>query len=133
MGFLIGCAGLFFECRQNIILTILQIGTAASAFMAIRVLLDHGVLQHHIVFVTFLVARGGGITMLRRAFPHVKVVCGAVDEELREVWLGDYDNDGQLATEGRKCWVVEPGIGQIGKVFRNYVPSCRYNTMVVHR
>jgi len=91
-----------------------QIGTAASAFMAIRVLLDHGVVQHHIIFVTFLVARGGGITMLHRSFPHVKIVCGAVDEGLREVWLDGYDSEGPLATEGRKCWVVEPGMGQIG-------------------
>ncbi|KIM80473.1 hypothetical protein PILCRDRAFT_9652 [Piloderma croceum F 1598] len=91
-----------------------QIGTAASAFMAIRVLLDHGIRQDHLIFVTFLVARGGGITMLRRAFPHIKVVCGAVDDGLRETWLDDYDSEGPSSTEGRKCWVVEPGMGQIG-------------------
>ena len=37
-----------------------QIGTGASAFMAIRVLLDHGVPEGHIVFLTFLVAQQGG-------------------------------------------------------------------------
>jgi uridine kinase len=83
--------------------------------MAIRVLLDHGIRQEHLIFVTFLVARGGGITMLRRAFPRVKVVCGAVDDGLRETWLDGYDGEGQ-ATEGRKCWVVEPGMGQIGEI-----------------
>jgi uridine kinase len=84
--------------------------------MAIRVLLDHGVIQQHIIFVTFLVARGGGITMLRRAFPQVKVVCGAVDEGLRETWLDGYDSEGPSVAEGRKCWVVEPGMGQIGTI-----------------
>jgi hypothetical protein len=53
--------------------------------------------------------------MLRRSFPHVKVVCGAVDEELREVWLDGNNGDGHSATEGRKCWVVDPGMGQIGE------------------
>ncbi|KZP11020.1 armadillo/beta-catenin/plakoglobin [Athelia psychrophila] len=96
-----------------------QIGTGAAAFMAIRSLLDHGVRQDHIIFVTFLVARSGGITILHRAFPQVKVVCGAVDEVLREAWLDPYDKDlGSDApntnAERRKCYIVEPGMGQIG-------------------
>lgn len=85
--------------------------------MAIRVLLDHGVRQDHIIFITFLVARGGGISVLHHAFPFVKVVCGAVDEELREAWLDGYENDGQSESEKRKCWVIEPGMGQIGKEY----------------
>ena len=59
-----------------------QIGTGAASFMAIRTLLDHGVQQDHIVFVTFLVARYGGIEVLHRAFPGVRIVCGAVDDVL---------------------------------------------------
>ncbi|EED79844.1 predicted protein [Postia placenta Mad-698-R] len=91
-----------------------QIGTGAAAFMAIRVLLDHGVPQDHIIFITFLVARCGGITVLQRAFPQVRIVSGAVDSSLRETWLeGVEDDDGQTAAEGRKVWVVEPGMGQI--------------------
>lgn len=103
-----------------------QIGTAASAFMAIRVLLDHGVPQENIVFVTFLVARFGGIVLLRKAFPHVKVVCSAVDDHLTERWLECIDaaeGEGLRSpemsrdqeSEGRKVWVVEPGMGHIGK------------------
>lgn len=82
--------------------------------MAIRVLLDHGVRQDHIIFVTFLVAQTGGISILRNAFPHVKIVCGAVDEHIREVWLGDYEGAVESEGDGRKVWVVEPGMGQIG-------------------
>lgn len=101
----------------------MKIGTAASAFMAIRVLLDHGVPQDHIIFVTFLVARYGGVIALRKAFPHVKIVCSAVDDHLRERWLevldieGDGIRDPELSeeqTEGRKVWVIEPGMGHIG-------------------
>ncbi|KAH9928598.1 armadillo/beta-catenin/plakoglobin [Fomitopsis serialis] len=90
-----------------------QIGTGAAGFMAIRMLLDHGVPQDHIIFVTFLVARCGGISVLQRAFPNVKIVCGAVDDHLREMWLEGVDEDEQPA-EGRKVWVVEPGMGHIG-------------------
>src|ERR1700735_1393045 len=48
-----------------IILLASQIGTGAAGFMAIRVLLDHGVNPAHIIFVTFLVAQSGGVAHLR--------------------------------------------------------------------
>lgn len=80
-----------------------QIGTGASAFMAIRVLLDHGVKQEHIVFVTMLVAAGQGIQVLRRAFPLVTFLCGAVDENLEEHTI-----------DGRIVWITSPGMGMIG-------------------
>jgi len=98
-----------------------QIGTGASAFMAIRVLLDHGVNPAHIIFVTFLVARSGGVAHLRRTFPSMNIVTGAVDDGLREVWLENAqrhavfpDEDGFDNAAHHKAWVVEPGIGQIG-------------------
>ncbi|KAF7799783.1 hypothetical protein EIP86_011025 [Pleurotus ostreatoroseus] len=96
-----------------------QIGTGASAFMAIRVLLDHGVQQDHIVFVTFLVSKQGGLGVLQRAFPHVRIVCSAVDEYITERWLEvvDPDSEGEGLdndeTMGRKVWVIEPGMGHI--------------------
>jgi uridine kinase len=92
------------------LLTSIQIGTGAAAFMAIRILLDHGVQQDHIVFVTFLVAKGGGISVLRAAFPRVRIVCGAVDDAMKEGWL-----DGVEGTGGRKVWLMQPGMGQIGE------------------
>ena len=91
--------------------------------MAIRVLLDHGVNPAHIIFVTFLVARSGGVAHLRRTFPDVNIVTGAVDDGLREVWLENAqrhaafpDEDGFDNAAHHKAWVVEPGMGQIGKV-----------------
>jgi len=91
-----------------------QIGTAAAAFMAIRILLDHGVCEDRIIFVTFLVARAGGVSVLRRAFPGVKIVCGGVDEEMQEGWLEGYKGEGNLEGVGRKVWLMKPGMGQIG-------------------
>ena len=82
--------------------------------MAIRVLLDHGVRQDHIIFVTFLVASGGGVSVLRRVFPQVKIVTGAVDGDMREAWLHVTENDKYFSQEAHQCWVMEPGMGQIG-------------------
>jgi uridine kinase len=95
-----------------------QVSTAASAFMAIRVLLDHGIQQNHIILITFLVARHGGIPFLQRAFPEVKIIAGAVDDGLREVWLEqtlvESEDNAADSEGGRKAWVVEPGLGQMG-------------------
>ncbi|KAF5327151.1 hypothetical protein D9619_004898 [Psilocybe cf. subviscida] len=91
-----------------------QIGTAAAAFMSIRVLLDHGVPEDHIIFIAFLVARAGGISVLRRAFPKVKIVCGAVDEEMLETWLDSSADAEDPEGEGRKIWLMNPGMGHIG-------------------
>ncbi|PWN91234.1 uridine kinase [Acaromyces ingoldii] len=60
-----------------------QIGTGAAALMAIRVLLDHGVQEHHIVFCCLLVSAKGGVHALHRAFPKVHVVTAGVDAELK--------------------------------------------------
>jgi uridine kinase len=85
--------------------------------MSIRILLDHGVREDHIVFVVFLVARGGGISILRRAFPQVNVVCAAVDDEMEEAWLeGVQDDLTNPEGVGRKTWVMQPGMGQIGEM-----------------
>jgi uridine kinase len=85
-----------------------QIGTGATAMMAIRVLLDHGVSAGHIIFATFLVASGGGIITIQEAFPGVRVVTAAVDARLKEAWVGD-------ANTGRRVWHVEPGMGHLGQ------------------
>ena len=79
--------------------------------MAIRILLDHGIQQDKIVFVTLVVARGGGVSIIRRAFPGVKIVCAAVDDGMREGWVQDEEGGNG---EGRKTWAMQPGMGQIG-------------------
>jgi uridine kinase len=82
--------------------------------MSIRILLDHGVQQDHIIFVTFLVARTGGITTLRRAFPHVRIMSGTIDNDMREGWLEGDRGEGNEEGRKMKIWVMNPGMGQIG-------------------
>jgi uracil phosphoribosyltransferase len=49
--------------------------------MAIRILLDHGVPEDHIIFITIL-ASSQGLHALGRVFPKVKVVVGGLDETM---------------------------------------------------
>jgi len=59
------------------------IATGAAAMMAIRVLLDHGAKQEDII-VTCLVAANIGVHALANAFPNVRLIVSAIDEELSE-------------------------------------------------
>ena len=54
------------------------IATGAAALMAVRVLLDHGVLEENIVFVT-IIATPLGLNTLSYAFPRVKIIVSEVD------------------------------------------------------
>ncbi|KZO96697.1 armadillo/beta-catenin/plakoglobin [Calocera viscosa TUFC12733] len=87
-----------------------QIGTGAAALMAIRVLLDHGVQEGKIIFLTFLVSQQGGPNVLRRAFPQVRIVTSAVDDVLQSGW-GALDEE---TGERRRVWKIVPGMGYIG-------------------
>lgn len=49
--------------------------------MAIRILLDHGVPQENITFITIL-ASARGLHALARVFPKVKVIAAGLDETL---------------------------------------------------
>jgi len=67
--------------------------------MAIRILLDHGVPEEHITFITIL-ASSRGLQALARVFPNVKVIAAALDETLAgegsilsSRWLGVEDDE----------------------------------------
>jgi uridine kinase len=52
--------------------------------MAIRVLLDHGIPESNIIFLTFLIARRGHLSV-HRAFPSIRIVTAAIDPGLEEM------------------------------------------------
>jgi uridine kinase len=52
--------------------------------MAIRVLLDHGIPEANIIFLTFLIARRGHLSV-HRAFPSIRIVTAAIDPGLEEM------------------------------------------------
>ncbi|KAF9778963.1 armadillo/beta-catenin/plakoglobin [Thelephora terrestris] len=99
------------RCRAEVTWVFLldaQIVTSASGIMAVRVLLDHGVQEDHIIFVTILAAPRG-VHVLNRLFPKIKIVSGSADPNLTPIWIpGDGDD------EAREVLCIEPGMGHIG-------------------
>lgn len=71
------------------------IATGASAIMAIRVLIEHGVPEERVVFLT-IIATKTGLKTIERAFPAVRVVVSEIDEGLDAKWF------------------IVPGVGNFG-------------------
>ncbi|KAL1962907.1 hypothetical protein VTN77DRAFT_9085 [Rasamsonia byssochlamydoides] len=63
-----------------------QISSGGAALMAVRVLVDHGVEEHKIVFVTCAAGKSG-LKRLTTVYPDVKVVVGRIEEEEEPRWL----------------------------------------------
>jgi uracil phosphoribosyltransferase len=71
------------------------IGSGRTVSMAIRLLLDHGMKEDNIKFIT-LIANPVGLNRIFKLYPKVTVVCSMVDQELND-----------------KGWII-PGIGNFG-------------------
>lgn len=80
--------------KSTVLILDSQIGTAAAALMAVRILLDHGVPEENIILVVVLLSRAGGIHHLCKVFPKIKVLTSAVDDGLKELWIPNSDHEG---------------------------------------
>jgi len=63
-----------------------QFSSGAAALMAVRVLVDHGVPESSIVFVTYAAGRVG-VNRLLSVFPDVKVVVARLGDDLENRWV----------------------------------------------
>lgn len=63
-----------------------QMSSGGAALMAVRVLVDHGVEENRIVFVTCAAGKRG-LQRLTAVYPGVKVVVGRIEEEGEPRWL----------------------------------------------
>ena len=63
-----------------------QMSSGGAALMAVRVLVDHGVPEERIVFVTYVAGRLG-VNRLTKVFPRTKVVVCRVVEDYQERWI----------------------------------------------
>ena len=70
---------------SKVLLMDATIATGAAAMMAVRVLLDHGVPEESIVFVS-LIATPQGLHGIAYAFPKVKIVVSEVDPGLNKMY-----------------------------------------------
>jgi len=63
-----------------------QMSSGGAALMAVRVLVDHGVPEERVVFVTYFAGRMG-VNRLTNVFPKVKVVVCRIVEDFQERWI----------------------------------------------
>jgi len=63
-----------------------QMSSGGAALMAVRVLLDHGVPEERVVFVTYFAGRMG-VNRLTNVFPKVKAVVCRIVEDFEERWI----------------------------------------------
>ncbi|KAJ5627489.1 Phosphoribulokinase/uridine kinase [Penicillium herquei] len=74
------------EEHTSVLLLDPQMSSGGAALMAVRVLLDHGVQESRIVFVT-CAAGETGLKRLTAVFPKINVIVGRIEEEGEPRWM----------------------------------------------
>lgn len=72
--------------HETVMLLDPQMSSGGAALMAVKVLVDHGVAEKKIVFVTCLAGRRG-VRRLMRVFPDIKVIAAYVVEDHEKRWV----------------------------------------------
>nr|POE71890.1 isoform 4 of uridine-cytidine kinase-like 1 [Quercus suber] len=72
--------------HQCVMLLDSQMSSGGAALMAVRVLLDHGVREDRIVFVTYMAGKMG-LNRLMSVFPEIKVVVCRIVGDLETRWV----------------------------------------------
>lgn len=72
--------------HSSVLLLDPQMSSGGAALMAVRVLVDHGVPEANIVFVTYFAGKMG-LNRLMKAFPDLRVVVGSIMEDFQERWI----------------------------------------------
>lgn len=72
--------------HDSVLLLDPQMSSGGAALMAVKVLVDHGVAEEKIVFVTYFAGKLG-VNRLLKVFPKMKVVVCAIVEDLQERWI----------------------------------------------
>ncbi|MCJ1345095.1 Uridine kinase [Peltigera leucophlebia] len=74
------------SAHDGVLLLDPQMSNGGAELMAVKVLVDHGVSQEKIVFVTYF-AEKMGVKRLLKVFPKVKVVVCTIIGDLQERWI----------------------------------------------
>ncbi len=72
--------------HDSVLLLDPQMSSGGAALMAVRVLVDHGVPEEKIVFVTYFAGRMG-VNRLLSVYPSMKVVVCKIVEDFQERWI----------------------------------------------
>jgi len=78
----------FLDMSEHAMLLLLdpQMSTGGAALMAVRVLVDHGVPEDRIVFVTYMAGRVG-VNRLLSVFPEMRVVMCRMGDDMENRWV----------------------------------------------
>lgn len=74
------------EKHEMVMLMDPQMASGGAALMAVRVLMDHGVDERKIVFVTCAAGKLG-LKRLTAVYPRVTVIVGRIEEEREPRWM----------------------------------------------
>ena len=74
------------QVHDSVLLLDPQMSSGGAALMAVQVLVDHGVAEGKIVFVTYSAGRMG-LNRLTKVFPEVKVVLCTIARDFEERWV----------------------------------------------
>ncbi|CAK1357952.1 Uridine kinase [Cercospora beticola] len=74
------------ETHKRVLLMDPQMSSGGAALMAVRVLLDHGVKESHIVFVTYMAGKDG-LNRLMNVYPEIKVVVCRIVGDTEPRWV----------------------------------------------
>ncbi len=72
--------------HDNVLVLDPQMSSGGAALMAVQVLVDHGVAEDRVVFVTYFAGKIG-LNRLCRVFPNVRVVVGSVVDDFDDRWV----------------------------------------------
>lgn len=72
--------------HQCVFLLDVQMSSGGAALMAVRVLLDHGVPEDRIVFVTYMAGKNG-LNRLMSVYPEIRVVVCRIVGDLESRWV----------------------------------------------
>ena len=72
--------------HKRVLLMDPQMSSGGAALMAVRVLLDHGVKESHIVFVTYMAGKDG-LNRLMSVYPEIKVVLCRIVGDSETRWV----------------------------------------------
>lgn len=63
-----------------------QFSSGAAALMAVRILVDHGVAEEKIVFITYTAGRVG-LNRVLSVFPDIKIVVARLGDDMENRWV----------------------------------------------
>lgn len=72
--------------HERILLLDPQMSSGGAALMAVRILVDHGVPEEKIVFVTYMAGRVG-VGRLMQVYPEMRVVVGRLTDDYEDRWV----------------------------------------------